>query len=161
VAGRCTVCTHPERPAIDAALVDGAAYRGVAETYGVSKDAVFRHRSDHLPAMLVQAKAAEDAAQADTLLSQLQQLQVDARRIGAKAEAAADYRAALAGVRELVRIVELTAKLVGELDERPQINVLSAPEWLLVRSALLETLHPYPEARQAVAARLVALDASA
>ncbi len=58
----------------------------------------------------------------------------------------------------MVRIVELTAKLVGELDERPQVNVLLAPEWLAVRAALLAALRPYPEARVAVAARLAAME---
>ena len=78
-----------------------------------------------------------------------------------KAETAGDLRTALAGIRELVRIVELTAKMIGELDERPQVNVLVAPEWLTVRAALLDALRPYPDARQAVASRLVALEASA
>ncbi len=49
----------------------------------------------------------------------------------------------------------------GELDDRPQVNVLVAPEWLAVRSAVLAALAPYPAARVAVANRLVMLDASA
>ena len=97
-------------------------------------------------------------ARADSLLDQLAELRGDARRIGGKAEGAGDLKTALAGVRELVRIVELTAKLVGELDERPTVNVLVAPEWLVVRSALLDVLRDYPDARTAVAARLVALE---
>ena len=55
-----------------------------------------------------------------------------------------DLRTALAGIRELVRIVELTAKMIGELDERPQVNVLVAPGWLQVRAALLDALRQYP-----------------
>ena len=110
---------------------------------------------------MVQAHAAEEVARADTLIGQLLTLQADARRIGKKAEDTGDLRTALAGVRELVRIVELTAKLIGELDGRPQVNVLVAPEWLRVRAALLEALRPYPAARQAVAVRLAALEASA
>jgi hypothetical protein len=56
--------------------------------------------------------------------------------------------------------LELLAKLVGDLDERPQINVLLAPEWLQVRSELLTALWPFPEARAAVAARLQAMKAA-
>jgi hypothetical protein len=157
----CSICVHADRPAIDAALVGGESFRNIAERFGTSATATFRHRGDHLPSALVQAQAAEDVARADTLLDQLATLQADARRIGGKAETAGDLRTALAGIRELVRIVELTAKMIGELDERPQVNVLVAPEWLHVRSALLEALRPYPDARQAVARRLVALEASA
>jgi hypothetical protein len=50
--------------------------------------------------------------------------------------------------------LELLAKLVGELDDRPSINVLVAPEWLAVRAALLAALAPFPEARAAAAAAL-------
>jgi hypothetical protein len=157
----CTVCTHGQRAAIDQAVVAGETFRYVAERFGTSTTAVFRHKADHLPAMLVQAQAAKDVAHADSLLDQLATLQADARRIGQKAETTGDLRTALAGIRELVRITELTATLIGELDERPQVNVLLAPEWLQVRAALLEALLPYPEARQAVARRLVALEASA
>ena len=156
----CSACTHPDRAALDAALVAGQSFRNVSKRWGMSPSAAFRHQSDHLPARMAQGQTAEDVAQADTLLTQLAECRASARRIGDKAEAADDYRAALAGVRELVRIVELTAKLIGELDERPTLNLLIAPEWLLVRSALLDVLRGYPEARTAVAARLVALEAA-
>jgi len=157
----CSVCTHPDRAAIDAALVAGGSLRDIAGRHGVSKSAVDRHRDQHLPARLVKAREAEDVGQADTLLGQLQQLQTDARRIGRKAEDGGDLRTALAGIRELVRIVEITAKMVGELDERPVVNLVTAPEWVVARSVLLDALRPYPEARQAVASSLLALEASA
>lgn len=66
----------------------------------------------------------------------------------------------LKSVAQLRPSVELLAKLVGELDERAVVNVVLSPEWQAVRGALLEALQPYPEARLAVAARLVALDES-
>ena len=156
----CTVCTHPDRPAIDLALVNGVSGNAVAAKYRVSEDAVVRHCGNHLPAALAQGQAAAEMARADDLLGQLQRLQADARRIGGKAEDVGDLKTALMGVRELVRIVELAAKLVGELDERPQVNVLLAPEWTTVRVALLAALRPFPEARVAVAERLADLEAA-
>ncbi len=56
--------------------------------------------------------------------------------------------------------LELMAKLMGDLDERPQINVLVAQEWLQVRAEVMVALQPYPEARAAVAARLASLEAA-
>lgn len=53
---------------------------------------------------------------------------------------------------------ELLAKLMGELDERPQINVALSAEWMSVRTVLLEALNPYPDARAAVAQRLMTLE---
>jgi len=49
---------------------------------------------------------------------------------------------------------ELLAKLLGELDESPKVNILVSPEWVQVRAVLLGALGPYPEARLAVAGQL-------
>jgi transposase-like protein len=61
---RCTVCDHPETHSIDEALVSGAPYRSVAKRFGLSDSAVYRHKTEHLPARLSKAKEAEEAARA-------------------------------------------------------------------------------------------------
>lgn len=95
---------------------------------------------------------------ADNLLGQVADLQGQAQGIKDKAEAAGDLKTALQGIRELVRIVALLAKLRGELDERPVVNVLLSPQWLEVRAVLLQALTPYPDARQAAARALLEVD---
>jgi hypothetical protein len=65
---RCTVCDHSERNGIDQALVTGAPYRSVAKRFGLSESAVYRHKTEHLPAHLLKAKEVEEVAQADDLL---------------------------------------------------------------------------------------------
>jgi hypothetical protein len=55
----------------------------------------------------------------------LRALTIEAKHLKGKAELAGDYRTALLAVRELCRIVELVAKLRGELDERAEINVVN------------------------------------
>ena len=155
----CSICVHDGRAAIDAALVAGTALRDIARQHAVSKDALFRHRSDHIPAQLAKAQDAAEVAQADDLLREVRALRGKAYSLLLKAEAAGDIRTALAGIREARGCLELLAKLLGELDERPTVNVLVAPEWLAVRAALLDALSPYPDARAAVSGRLVALGA--
>jgi hypothetical protein len=61
---------------------------------------------------------------------------------------------------QLQSSLELLAKLAGQLDERPQLNVILAPEWQRVRRVLLEALLPFPDARTAVAARLTVVEAA-
>jgi hypothetical protein len=78
---------------------------------------MFRHRQEHLPRALVKAKDATDVTQADTLLGKITQLEEEARRLGKKAEDDGDLRTAMTAIRELVRIVELLAKIQGELKE--------------------------------------------
>ena len=72
---RCAICTHPDKEAIDEALVGGTALSVLSAKYRVSEDALGRHKANHLPAKLVMAQAAEEVAQADDLLGQMQDLQ--------------------------------------------------------------------------------------
>ena len=56
----CTVCAHPERQAIEQALVAvESPYRDIARRYGLSKDALLRHKADHLLPEIVAAWRAE------------------------------------------------------------------------------------------------------
>ncbi len=154
----CTICGHPNREAIDKALVGGASNRSVASLYDVSEAAVRRHKANHLPAKLVMAQAAEEVAQADTLLEQVRDLQRRALDILDKAEEAGELRTALGAIREARGNLELLAKLLGELDERPVTNILVSAEWVSVRTAMMEALDTYPQARVAVAGRLSELE---
>lgn len=155
---RCKICNHEQRAAIDAALVSrGGTLRDIAGQFsGTSKSSLARHKESHLPASLVKANDVAEIVQADDLLARLDRLCKDAHRIKGKAEADGDLRTALAGIRELVRIIELLAKIRGELDESPKVNVLIAsPDWIQTRMALMNALSPYPEARAAVAQALL------
>jgi transposase-like protein len=158
MARLCTICSHPERSAIEAAILGGESMRRVAPVYGISDTALRRHRKDHLPIMLVQAHQAAEIARADDLLDRVRVLEQKAEMLLASAEQAGDVRTALLAIREARGCLELLAKLLGELDERPQVNLLVNPEWLRVRDLLLDALAPYPEARAAVAGRLGMLE---
>ncbi len=238
----CTVCDHPECTAIDKALVAGEANRIVAKRFASSPAAVQRHRANHLPEVLAEAKRRQsashethvasvgvaiqerDAAAQAHALDVMEELQRCFQRVNLLFDACDRWlrdaddptrydigpraddilvtyldqgggdkpirkKASLAHLltiaegggatverwdtkyadpRELVLKTaqqltgqtQLLAKLLGQLDERPQVNVLMAPEWLQVRSALLTALASHPEARRAVTTALVALEAS-
>jgi hypothetical protein len=57
---RCTVCDHPEKHSIDEALVSGAPCRSVAKRFGLSESAVYRHKTEHLPAHLLKVREVEE-----------------------------------------------------------------------------------------------------
>jgi hypothetical protein len=48
--------------------------------------------------------------------------------------------------------LELLARLVGELEAAPQVqvNILVSDEWLELRTAIVAALEPYQEAKEAV-----------
>jgi hypothetical protein len=76
---------------------------------------------------LAKAKEAADVAHGDDLLAKIRVLEADAQRIAKAAERADDHRTALVGVRELLRMVELMAKLRGDLkDNGVTVNVSTA-----------------------------------
>ncbi len=154
---RCTVCAHPQLGAIDRALVDGQPAPMVAAIYReLSDDAVRRHKEAHLPERLSKARDIHEMLEADDLLGQVRTLQRQALAILAKASTTGDLRTALGAIGQARGNLELLAKLLGELRETPVVNVVVLPEWIALQALILQALEPYPEARQAVAAALVA-----
>jgi len=141
-------------------LVAGEPLRTIADRFRVSKTALVRHKDAHLPGLLVKAREAEEAARADDLLSQVHDLQGRTLSILHRSENAGELRVALAAIREARGNLELLAKLLGELSDAPQVNVLVSAEWAMIRSTLIGALDPYPEARVAVSAALLELEAS-
>ncbi len=123
----CTVCHHVQRATIEAALLAGDALRDIARRYATGKDALARHRAQHLPARLAMARQAEEAAGADSLLDKARDLEETARRLCKQAEASGDPRTALQGVRELGRLLELSGRLRGELDAHGVIVNIAVP----------------------------------
>jgi hypothetical protein len=152
---QCTICTHKQRDEINAALLSGAPYRSIAKRFAASEAAVFRHKQDHLPSTLVKAQEAQEIAHADNLLDQIHVYQKRVDGITEKAEAGGDYRTALQGLREARGYLELLAKVVGEIDDRPQVNVMIDAR---VQQVILDALAPHPEARYAVAEALKGID---
>ena len=162
----CTVCQHPQRPAIEGAVVAGESAPRIAAIHRVSDDAITRHRR-HMLVPLQEAQAvraavtadqAEQVQQALNVVQQLKAINSASLAVLREARVCGDGDLALKAVDRVQRQIELQAKLLGDLDERPVVNVLVSSEWVAVRAVLLEALAPYPEARAAVAGRLVALE---
>lgn len=154
----CSLCSHPERQEIDQLLVAGTGMRRIAARFGVSEQAVRRHKAEHLPVRLMKAQAAAEVANADSLLKEAGALGAKAISLLLQAEHAGDLRTALAGVRESRGCLELLARLLGELRDGPVVNLTISPAWVSVRAVLLEALAPFPEARTAAAAALAKLE---
>lgn len=109
-----------------------------------------RHRARHIPEVLTKAQEACEASQGDELLRQVRALQSKTLSTLLRAEREGDLRLVLMAVREARGNVELLAKLLGELDERPVLNLVLSPEWVSLRGKILIALDPFPEARLAL-----------
>ncbi len=147
----CTVCTHPERRDIDKALAAGGNVREMSALFRVSEDALSRHKRDHLPAVLVKAQEEEDVRAALDVVRQLRTINGAALTVLKEARDAGDGDLALKAIDRIHRQIELQAKLLGELDERPTVNIIVSPAWIALRGTIVAALAPYPEARLALA----------
>src|SRR5215207_1417451 len=116
---RCTACDHFERHGIDEALVTGAPYRSVAKRFGLSESAVYRHKTEHLPAHLLKVREVEEVARADDLLEQVRNLQAHALDILERAEKVGDLRTALAAISQARGNLELLGRLAGRWTNGP------------------------------------------
>lgn len=154
----CIVCHRPDREAIEHAIAQGQSLREVGNRFGIQHTAVFRHKRDHTPNEIATLNGAKVHG---TALARLEALYTTAEKLLTKAlKNDTSVNGQVQVVKEVRACLELIAKMTGELNERPQtVNLMMAPEWLSVRAALFEALIPYPQALEAVAASLGALEA--
>jgi hypothetical protein len=151
----CPACVHPQRQEIDQAILQGAKLPDVARNFALPYWTIFRHKQrGHLSRALVKAQQAHEVTRADNLLGQVESLQTKALELLNKAEKAGQLRTALHGVREAKGCLELLAKLQGDLAQEGNINIVLSPSWMSLRTVILKTLEPYPEARLRIAEAL-------
>jgi predicted DNA-binding protein YlxM (UPF0122 family) len=99
----------------EALLLSNYSLRDIAGQYEVSKSALQRHKDEHIPTGLVQAKEAKEICQAEVILKKLISLETDAARITKLAEESNDLKTALRGIREQSRLIEILAKMEGQI----------------------------------------------
>jgi hypothetical protein len=159
---RCIVCSHPERARIELARVSGVGLDAVAKTFDVSRDAIWRHMTNHvtdaeraLYLCDVDLKAVAERANAESL-SLLDYLAIVRSTLLQQMQMAAGLNdrsatAALAG--RLNETLKLLASLTGELlrlnPHTVNHNVtvfMSSPLYIELEQMLIATLSDHPDA---------------
>lgn len=156
----CTICSHGKRSEIEAAFVAGGSYRHIASQFDVGYKSVERHSLEHIAQTIKASQSASEEAQAIDVVKQLKE--VNDVTIAIMKESRADKKngTALFAIDRIQKQLELQAKLLGDIDERPQINVWITSEWQAIRTTIARALLPYPDARIAVADALASLEAT-
>jgi hypothetical protein len=169
----CQVCGHPQRHLIELALVCRLPVRTVAARFGLGKDPIFRHRRLHMSPQLIAAIAvARHPSEVD--LEQLQRSESEGllgALVGQRARLAmlsemafqeGELSAAASIERAVTASLELTSRVLGMIvQHHTHTSVLISSDYLELRGALMRALRPFPEAAQAVAAALHALETKA
>ena len=150
----CTICEHPEREAIDDALLRNETLRKIAQHFETSITALHRHRRSHIPKALSRAKDAQEIARGDSLLDRLRQLNAETQEVLRAAKSERNHELRLKAIGRAEKQLELEGKLLGELNENApaQINVA------VLAPMILQALEPFPDARLSVAKRLKEMD---
>jgi hypothetical protein len=110
---------------MDKLLLRGEQLKAVACRYSVSEDALGRHKK-HM--QLVIAKAAslieqKDVAYGSALMAEIGRIRADAERLQLESERRQDVRGALRAIHERLAIVELEAKLSGQIDTQKNLTI--------------------------------------
>jgi hypothetical protein len=118
LARTCTICTHHRRDGMDKLLLRGEQVTLVARRYGVSDDALGRHKK-HMQMVIAKVAALaeqKDVAYGSALMAEISRIRADAERLQLESERRQDVRAALRAIHERLAVVELEAKLSGQID---------------------------------------------
>jgi hypothetical protein len=154
----CQVCRHPESFAINEALiVEKVSNRSIAKQYGVDHNAVQRHRQ-HIPDMLAKASRAEEIAQADSLLDRVEDLQKRMEAVLERVEDTDNYAVIWRGFSEVRSNFELIGEITKELNRQPTLNLVSNPEYIELRNAIVMAVEPYPEVAQAIGRTMLEIE---
>ncbi|GAB2621319.1 hypothetical protein [Novilysobacter erysipheiresistens] len=168
----CQVCDHADRASIELGLANKVPIRVLGKRYGVHHDAVYRHGRNHMPPelhaqlmtrgrMTPQDLENLRITESEGVLQHL--VAVRGRLYGLMdfAEQQEDYKGAATIGGQILRNVEITARLLGELQTgtvNVTNNLLIADEYHGLRTAIMQALRGHPEARADVAAALKQLE---
>ena len=161
MARTCSVCASRSVARIDAGLLEGQSASHLARAFGVSRDAIGRHsKAGHAgPQAIVTASPVSVLPSTESrVLDQVRELGERSLAVLERAERAGSGALSLSAIAETRRSLELVAKLLGELSDRPpvQVNLYQAPEFRdhlhRLKDAIL--LEAGPDAAQRIAARL-------
>ena len=150
MAQRCSICLHPERNAIDKAIIAGVTLRNIGSQYGMSEASVHRHKKAHLPKELALAHEAKEITSSDSIMGDLIDLKDRAERILETSERTGDLRTALLGIKELRNTIELLLKVSGELQPAQTVNISIHPQWVQLQQVIFKTLEGFPAAKSAL-----------
>ena len=161
MARLCTICEHPERESIDAALVCLEPMKAIAARFNVGAESVRRHRNRHLSVALAGMRTQEQADRRASLLDRIETIIERAETMFTTAASEGKFTQSLDVLKELRLQLELLGKATGELDTRPQVtvNLMASPEWLQIRAVIFAALQSFPDARACVSGRLLEIEA--
>ncbi len=147
---RCKACNFPGHEEHDKALLSGKlSDSDYAQMVGCSHKSIARHRP-HIVKEIAQSAKAQAVLTADELFQSVQDEAAVVRELREAARTQGDIELALKAVDRALKCIELYAKVQGLIKDQPTINILVNPQWVELRTLIIQSLEPFPEAKEAV-----------
>jgi hypothetical protein len=125
----CTICQHPQRQAIDQALIAGSAtLAALGQQYNLSTSALHRHKA-HLQAKVNRAKDQLQENLRQGCLFWLSQALEMSMQIAQAAQAEGNVRVVLQAIRQGTSLIRIILKQDLHLDDRVIYEILASPQW--------------------------------
>jgi hypothetical protein len=151
----CKLCNYPERAAIEQKIASRQlSMTKAAKIVDCNKASVSRHMSRCVAAKVAKTANSIESREALNVIDALTESHDRVLDIFNDALDDGDRRSALGALDTEVRQLILVAKVTGQLNEAPQLNILMNPEFMKLKSVIIKTLEPYPEARLKLSERL-------
>ena len=177
---RCQICRHDERWRIELLRAGGASLDSLAKKFNVDRDSIWRHWNRHVSTEMkagylagpvqLQDLAAKAADTGGSVLDHLHAVRTVLMGALANATEAGDGRAAAYIAGRLTSVLEVIARVSGELGDLARqttynittnnVAVLSEhPAFAKLQATMLRALAEFPDARAAVVLALRDSDA--
>ncbi len=152
---KCSICIHKKRNEIENALLENKSFRHIASQFGINYRSLQRHKKNgHIAESLIKAHEIDKIVNADDLLVKILHLQKETLVVLSEAKEIKDYSTILAAVGKAGQLIELQAKLAGQLQEGRVINIYVQPTFIKMQNIILSELDQFPEVRYRIAERL-------
>ncbi len=127
---KCKTCSHPQRQAIDQALLaENATFADLSQQYGLTISSLFRHKKSLNLKMARARENLQHSLRQDCLFQYNEYLETT-RQLARTAGADGNIRQALQAVRAGTRILNFITKLDVQLDQDTVYRILASPQWL-------------------------------
>lgn len=149
----CSICNHPKAEEINRMIAEHEKLTDISREFAVSDDALSRHKDKCIITALSATPNTKDVITGDNLLSQLQAARDKAIELLDMAIEAGDtkvYGPPSSYLSEIRQQIKLWAELEGRISSQPQVTIINNPEWVELRTVIIQALDPYPEAKGAV-----------
>ena len=172
---QCVICSHPDRALMEVYRADGVSLRAIASQFGVKKDSISRHFTNHVtdkrkaellagPAR-VQGLANRAAEESRSLLDYLSITRsvlfnqfLAAAECGDRNGVAGIGSKLLEALREIGRITGELRTLSGISITNNNLTLVTTPAYMALCDGLLRICRDYPDARHDIVALLRAVD---